>query len=254
VETAVSRSDDGVVLSVDRLSYQYPNGQPALMDVSFRVGVGEVVGLVGPNGAGKTTLLLHLNGLLADVDISDPPAVEVMGLPVRPPYLNEVRRNVGLLFQDPDDQLFCGTVGEDVAFGPRNLSLPEEEVRRRVAESLAAVGLQGYESRGTQEMSFGERRRACLAGVLACEPVLLALDEPSSNLDPRSRRKMIGVLRDCPVSQLIASHDLELILELCTRVLILDGGRIRADGPPRQLFTDERLMQSHGLERPLSLR
>jgi energy-coupling factor transporter ATP-binding protein EcfA2 len=253
------------ILKVDRLSYRYPTGQWALQDVSFNVAMNEVVGLVGPNGAGKTTLLQHLNGLLLGIRRPAPPhasatpeseaahAVEVLGMPVMPPNLAEIRRVVGLLFQDPDDQLFCPTVGEDVAFGPLNLGFPREEVRRRVAESLEAVGLAGFESRVPQQLSFGERRRACLAGLIACEPNLLALDEPSSNLDPRSRRRLIELLRSCESAQLIASHDLELILELCDRVILLDQGRIHADGTPRDVLSNAPLMLAHGLEVPLSL-
>lgn len=253
------------ILKVDRLSYQYPTGQWALQDVSFSIAMNEVVGLVGPNGAGKTTLLQHLNGLLLGVRRPAPmhgtvssggesaPPVEVLGMVVAPPNLAEIRRVVGLLFQDPDDQLFCPTVGEDVAFGPLNLGFPKDEVRRRVAESLEAVGLAGFEPRVPQQLSFGERRRACLAGLLACEPNLLALDEPSSNLDPRSRRRLIELLRACQSAQLIASHDLELILELCDRVILLDQGRIHADGAPRDILSNSSLMLAHGLEVPLSL-
>lgn len=253
------------ILKVDRLSYQYPTGQWALQDVSFSIAMNEVVGLVGPNGAGKTTLLQHLNGLLLGVRRPAPVhatassggesahPVEVLGMAVAAPNLAEIRRVVGLLFQDPDDQLFCPTVGEDVAFGPLNLGFPKDEVRRRVAESLEAVGLAGFEARVPQQLSFGERRRACLAGLLACEPNLLALDEPSSNLDPRSRRRLIELLRACQSAQLIASHDLELILELCDRVILLDQGRIHADGAPRDILSNSSLMLAHGLEVPLSL-
>lgn len=247
------------VLRVERLSYQYPGGRVALADVSLSVGMGEVVGLVGPNGAGKTTLLLHFNGLLpgergAARTAPEGPAVEVLGMPVVPANFSAVRREVGLLFQDPDDQLFCPTVREDVAFGPLQAGLPRDEVLRRVRITLAEVGLDGFDDRRTQELSMGERRRVCLAGVLACEPSLLALDEPTSNLDPRSRRGFIDVLRRCAAAQVIATHDLELILDLCHRVLVLDAGRIQAVGSPDQILGDERLMLAHGLEVPLSLR
>lgn len=255
------------ILKVDHLTYRYPGGQTALSDVSLSVGMNEVVGLIGPNGAGKTTLLLHLNGLLAGVRHASPPwgngaapaveaayPIEVLGLPVVTPHLEEVRRVVGFMFQDPDDQLFCPTVGDDVAFGPLNLGFPPEEVRRRVGEALAAVGLAGFEDRTPQQLSFGERRRCCLAGILACEPSLLALDEPSSNLDPRSRRRLIEILRGLPAAQIIASHDLELILELCHRVIVLDQGKIQADGPTRAVLASEELMLAHGLEVPLSVK
>lgn len=261
---------DGSILKVEHLSYRYPTGQAALSDVTFSVGMHEVVGLIGPNGAGKTTLLLHLNGLLLGSSTAPrgdlaavrsggaqrgPVApVEVLGMPVTPDNFSEVRRNVGLLFQDPDDQLFCPTVRDDVAFGPLNLEFPKEEVLRRVAESLAAVGLTGIEDRSPQQLSFGEKRRVCLAGILACEPSLLALDEPSSNLDPRARRGLIDILRNCPASQIIASHDLEMVIELCRRVIVLDQGRIQADGPAREILGNEQLMARHGLEVPLSIR
>lgn len=253
----------GSILKVDRLRYRYASGQWALNDVSFEIAVGEVVGLVGPNGAGKTTLLLHLNGLLfgetAPPATPQPPQpaslspVEVLGLPVTPKSAPEVRRIVGIMFQDPDDQIFCPTVAEDVAFGPRNLGFPREEVDRRTQSALGQVGLSGYEARSPLQLSCGERKRVCLAGVLACEPDLLALDEPSSNLDPRSRRQLIGILRSCQSAQLIATHDLEMILDLCTRVLVLDQGRIQADGPAREILSNAPLMHRHGLEVPLSL-
>jgi cobalt/nickel transport system ATP-binding protein len=278
---AVRNSTDASILKVAHLSYRYPTGQAALCDVSFSVGLHETVGLVGPNGAGKTTLLLHLNGLLlgtrsgssretasvrqacsgegrsrngiaGEEELIAP--VEVLGMPVIPENFPEVRRNVGLLFQDPDDQLFCPTVRDDVAFGPLNLDFPPEEALRRVEEALAAVGLSGIDDRPPQQLSFGEKRRVCLAGVLACEPSLLALDEPSSNLDPRARRGLIDILKKCPASQIIASHDLELVLELCGRVIVLDQGRIQADGPAREILADEKLMSRHGLEVPLSIR
>jgi len=172
---------------------------------------------------------------------------------VIPENLPEVRRIVGILFQDPDDQLFCPTVRDDVAFGPLNLDFPRDEVLRRVGESLAAVGLSGFEARSPQQLSFGEKRRVCLAGVLACEPNLLALDEPSSNLDPRARRGLIEILKNCPAAQIIASHDLELVAEQCRRVIVLDQGRIQADGPAREILADEKLMAKHGLEVPLSI-
>ena len=273
---------DVPILKVEHLSYRYPTGQIALCDVSFRIGMHEVVGLVGPNGAGKTTLLLHLNGLLmgkrlvarrgetasgaqgvsengsvdftaANVDDGIRVPVEVLGMPVIPDNLLEVRRIVGMLFQDPDDQLFCPTVRDDVAFGPLNLDFPQDEVLRRVGEALAKVGLSGFEDRSPQQLSFGEKRRVCLAGVLACEPSLLALDEPSSNLDPRARRGLIEILKNCSAAQIIASHDLELVVGLCSRVIVLDQGRIQADGPAREILADEKLMARHGLEVPLSI-
>jgi len=177
----------------------------------------------------------------------------VAGLSVGGEHLAEVRRLVGFLFQDPDDQLFCPTVREDVAFGPLNLGLSREDVERRITESLAAVHLEGFERRSTLQLSLGERKRVCLAGVLACHPLILALDEPFSNLDPRARRTLIEVLKRFDGSQLIATHDLDVVAELCTRVIVLDEGKIRADGPTEVVLSDRHLMERHGLEVPLRL-
>ncbi len=229
-----------------------------LHEVRFSLTRGEIVGIVGPSGAGKSTLLLHLNGLLPQRPRQARPstngaAIHVAGLSVGGAHLAEVRRLVGFLFQDPDDQLFCPTVREDVAFGPLNLGLPREDVERRITESLAAVHLEGFERRSTLQLSLGERKRVCLAGVLACHPLILALDEPFSNLDPRARRTLIDVLRRFDGSQLIATHDLDVVAELCTRVIVLDEGKIRADGPTEDVLSDSHLMERHGLEVPLRL-
>jgi len=241
------------VIAVSGLSYRYPDGHDALLDVSFTLAPGERVALIGPNGAGKSTLLLHLNGLLPDRP-PPKPMVTVDGLPVAEANLREVRRRVGLLFQDPDDQLFCPTVWEDVAFGPRQLGLREPELSRLVTESLAQVGLAGFEERLPHHLSRGEKRRACLAGLLACDARVLVLDEPTSDLDPRGRRELMALLSRLPVAQLIATHDLEFVVEICPRTIVLDGGRIVADGPTRRLLDDEPLMLAHGLERPHILR
>ena len=241
------------MIAVRGLSYHYPDGHDALLDVSFTLAPGERVALIGPNGAGKSTLLLHLNGLLPDRPPSTP-AVTVDGLPVTEPNLREIRRRIGLLFQDPDDQLFCPTVWEDVAFGPRQLGVREPALSRLVAESLAQVGLAGFEERLPHHLSRGEKRRACLAGLLACDARALVLDEPTSDLDPRGRRELMALLSRLPVAQLIATHDLEFVVEICPRTIVLDGGRIVADGPTRRLLGDEPLMLAHGLERPHILR
>jgi cobalt/nickel transport system ATP-binding protein len=241
------------VISVSGLSYRYPDGHDALSDVSFDLAAGERVALIGPNGAGKSTLLLHMNGLLPDRPPAAP-AITVDGLPLTEAHLREIRRKVGLLFQDPDDQLFCPTVWEDVAFGPRQLGLREPGLSRLVSESLAQVGLAGFEERLPHHLSRGEKRRACLAGLLACDARVLVLDEPTTDLDPRGRRELMALLSRLPVTQLIATHDLEFVVEICPRTLVLDGGRIIADGPTRQLLDDEPLMLAHGLERPHILR
>jgi energy-coupling factor transporter ATP-binding protein EcfA2 len=243
------------VLRVRGLSYHYPDGQAALEQVSFSLRRGEKVGLAGPSGAGKSTLLMHLNGLLPEKletgATRETVSIEVAGLPLLRRNLREIRRRVFLLFQDPDDQLFCPTVREDVAFGPLNLGLSKSEAARRVEESLALVGMSGYENRGTLRLSMGERKRICLAGVLACRPSILALDEPFSNLDPRARRQLARILQDFPGGQIIDTHDLDFIVELCDRVLILDQGRLRADGPTREILSNRELMEKHGLEVPL---
>jgi len=239
------------VIKVEQLSYAYPDGRQALREVSFEVRAGETVGLIGPNGAGKSTLLLHLNGLLGVPRQQG--SIEIAGLPLTPPNLPEIRRRVGLLFQDPDDQLFSATVGEDVAFGLVQQALTPEAVRARVGVALAEVELPGFEERVPQHLSLGEKKRVCLAGVLACQPQVLVFDEPTANFDPRGRREFIALCRRLPVTKLIASHDLEMILALCARVLLLDGGRLVAQGGARALLGDEDLMLGHGLEKPHSL-
>lgn len=236
-------------LEVQGLSFRYGDGTEALREISFTVGEGERVGLIGPNGAGKSTLLLHLNGLLPERPARDS-AVRVLGIPATEANLARVRAKVGLLFQDPDDQLFCPTVWEDVAFGPQQLGVEEPELSRLVESVLARVGLAGFEDRLPHHLSNGEKRRVCLAGVLACEAQVLALDEPTSGLDPRGRRSLRDLLRQLPVAQVIATHDLEFVVEVCSRVVVLDGGVIVAQGPVAEVLNDEALMLAHGLERP----
>ena len=238
---------------VERLSFCYAGGSLVLDDISFTIAPGEIVGLVGPSGAGKSTLLQHLNGLLPPKLSETAAATWIDGIPVARPTVAEVRRRVGFLFQDPDDQLFCPTVFEDVAFGPLNLDLSDEEVRQRVRDSLAAVGLSGYEPRSTMRLSLGERKRVCLAGVFACQPSILALDEPFSSLDPRARRTLIAILKQFRGSQLIATHDLDVVVDLCHRVLLLDGGQVRASGPTHDILGNAALMERHGLEVPFRL-
>ena len=239
-------------LEVEGLGYRYPDGTQALRDVALRIMPGECVGLLGSNGSGKSTLLLHFNGILPEKPGSSG-AVRIDGVPVGADNLEAIRRQVGLLFQDPDDQLFCATVEEDVAFGPAQLGLPKDVVAQRVQRALAQVRLSGYERRAPHHLSQGEKRRACLAGVLACEPSVLVLDEPTSNLDPRSRREFMALLHEVPATKLIATHDLEMVVDMCPRSIILDGGRVVADGPTLDLLDDEPLMLAHGLERPHSL-
>lgn len=247
-------SDENAITAVDvaTLHYSYPGGGFALQDISFRIADGEIVGLVGPSGAGKSTLLMHLNGLLPEVPAANESAaqVHVHGTAVTKSNLQRIRREVGFLFQDPDDQLFCPTVREDVAFGPLNLGLTQEEACERMRAALRQVGLEHFEQRSTIQLSLGERRRVCLAGVLACEPKVLVLDEPFSNLDPRSRNQLTDILRRFEGAQILATHDLDLVATLCGRVIVIDDGLIRAAGPAEQILRDRELMTRHGLEVP----
>jgi len=240
-------------IEITNLKYRYHDGTEALRGVGFRVAPGECVALLGPNGSGKSTLLLHLNGILPE-KLSGNGVVKILGEPVGAQNIETIRRQVGLVFQDPDDQLFCPTVQEDVAFGPQQLGLAEATVAARVEKSLAQVGLAGFGHRATHHLSHGEKRRVCLAGVLACEPAILILDEPTSDLDPRGRREFKALLRQIPATKLIATHDLELAVELCARTMVLDRGEIVADGPTVKLLRDEGLMLAHGLECPHILR
>ena len=243
-------------VEVRNLHFHYASSEGALHDLEFYVAQGECVAIVGPNGAGKSTLLLHLNGLLPEtLDGAgySPGKVAIFGRSISAKTVRDIRRDVGLLFQDSDDQLFCPTVFEDVAFGPRQFGLAGADLAGRVAEALAAVGLDGFERRAPQHLSGGEKRRVCLATVLACEPRVLALDEPTSGLDPRARREFISLLRQLNTTRIIATHDLEMVAELCPRTIVLDGGSLVADGSTLQILSNESLMVEHGLEVPASL-
>jgi cobalt/nickel transport system ATP-binding protein len=240
-------------IEIRDLRFRYPDGKDALRGVSFSIAEGDCVGLVGPNGSGKSTLLLHLNGILPE-SYPSTPSVIINGKALNAATAAEIRRDVGLLFQDPDDQLFCPTVFEDVAFGPQQFGLNEEQVRTAVAQALGQTAILGFEDRSPHHLSSGEKRRVCLAGVLACSPRVLALDEPTSNLDPRGKRSLMKTLNSIPATKIIATHDLEMVVELCSRTILLDQGTIVADGPTHQLLGDEQLMLAHGLEKPHILR
>jgi cobalt/nickel transport system ATP-binding protein len=233
-------------LEVEGVAFAYPDGHQALFGVSLRIAQGERVALLGPNGAGKTTLVLQCNGVL----LPGAGRVTVTGLPVAPEHLREIRRRVGIVFQDPDDQLFMPTVAEDVAFGPANLGLRGAELETRVKAALGAVGMEEHAGRPPHHLSFGQRRRVAVATVLAMEPDILILDEPSSNLDPASRRELAEILTGLDVTILMVTHDLPYALQLCPRALVMNGGRITADGPTGELLADAQLLAANRLELP----
>jgi cobalt/nickel transport system ATP-binding protein len=235
-------------LEADALRYDYPDGTPALRGATFRAGHGESLALVGANGAGKSTLLLVLAGLVAP----SAGVATVGDLPVTPATMEHVRRTVGFVFQDADDQLFMPTVLEDVAFGPLNLGLAPEEAKARALQALQSVGAEFLASRAPYRLSGGEKRLAAIAGVLAMGPDILLLDEPSAGLDPRARRRLIELLRAFDHTRLIATHDLDLVLDCCARVLVMHEGTIVADGEPRAIFADAALLDRCHLEPPLS--
>jgi cobalt/nickel transport system ATP-binding protein len=236
-------------ISVRDLGFVYPDGTRALSGVSFEVGHGESIAVVGANGAGKSTLLLHLNGILWPGEGT----VNIGGTPVTRHTLAEIRRTVGMVFQDPDDQLFMPTVGEDVGFGPVNLGLPAGDVEARVDAALARVGAAHLKERPPFHLSGGEKRLVAIAGVLAMEPSILIMDEPSSGLDPRARRRLIGLLASFAHTRIVATHDLDLAAELCERTIVLGAGAVLADGASTRLFRDDRMLETAGLERPLGM-
>ena len=236
---------EGDVLSVNDLHFSYPDGHTALRGVSMKLCNGDKVALVGPNGAGKSTLMLHLNGILGAKG-----EVEIAGKRLTKDNLPAIRAMVGLVFQNPDDQLFSPTVFEDVAFGPLHMGLPEDEVRSRVDAALEAVNMTNYRDRLSHHLSVGEKKRIAIATVLSMNPSLLVLDEPSAGLDPRARRTLINLLRDLPITMLVSTHDMKLVEELFPRTIVMDEGRVVADGLTMDILDDEALLNAHGLEKP----
>lgn len=238
------------IVEARELCYAYPDGTPALRGVSFSIHHGESVAVVGANGAGKSTLLLQLNGLLEPASGE----VRIGEVAITSRTRAQVHRTVGFVFQDADDQLFMPTVFEDVAFGPLNLGLAPEEVRARVLSALATVGCAHLVERAPYHLSGGEKRAVAIAGVLAMAPSILVLDEPSAGLDPAARRRLIGLLGSFSHTRIIATHDLDLVLDVCTRVLVMHRGELQGDGDPQQIFADTGLLARCGLEQPLSWR
>lgn len=232
-------------IEVQNLSYSYPDGHAALWDVSLRIAPGEKVALVGPNGAGKSTLMLHLNGILTGKG-----GVRVCGLDVEPKNFSRVRASIGLVFQNPDDQLFSPTVFDDVAFGPLYQGLGAEETKARVESALSAVRMNGYAERVSHHLSVGEKKRIAIATVLSMSPESLALDEPTAGLDPRARRTLIHLLRDLPITMLVSTHDMKMVQELFPRTVVMDEGRVVADGVTAEILDNEELLTAHGLEKP----
>jgi cobalt/nickel transport system ATP-binding protein len=232
-------------IEIKNLTFSYPDGTPALRDVTINISPGEKVALVGPNGAGKSTLILHLNGIL-----SGQGSVRVCGLDVVKENLGRVRSCVGLVFQSPEDQLFSPTVFDDVAFGPLYQGLSPEEVQKNVDQALEAVHMIAYKKRISHHLSMGEKKRIAIATVLSMHPEVLVLDEPTGGLDPRSRRSLIHLLKELSLTMLISTHDMLLVNEIFPRMIVLDEGRVVADGPTQTLMDDIALLETHGLEKP----
>lgn len=236
------------IIEIIDLNYSYPDGVAALRGVSLEIHEGESIGIIGPNGAGKSTLLLHLNGILRGEG-----TLKVFGLEMEDKNLREIRRRVGLVFQDPENQLFMPTVFDDVAFGPINMEMPKEKVKTQVAKALEEVDMSDSDKRAAHHMSFGEKKRISIATILSMEPRILVFDEPTSNLDPKHRRALMRLLKRLRHTKVIATHDLDMVLEICSRVILLDKGEIVAAGNTEDVLKDRILLEAHSLELPPSL-
>ena len=230
------------IIEIKELSFTYPDGHQGLKDINLSVCAGENVAIIGPNGAGKSTLLLHLNGILRGNS-----SLRICGLEVKEKNLKEIRKKVGLIFQNPEDQLFSLNVFDDVAFGPVNMGLDEPDVTSRVSRALESVNMNGYELRSPHHLSVGEKKRIAIATVLSFDPEVLVIDEPTSNLDPRSKWSLVELLERLPITKIIATHDLELVKALCCRTVIMDAGEIVADGKTEAMLSNNELLKSHGL-------
>ena len=233
-------------LKINNLSYSYPDGHKALSSVSFSIDQGESISILGPNGAGKTTLILHLNGILGKLSGE----IEVSGLKYIPDNIDKIRKTVGVVFQDPDDQLFMPTVIEDVMFGPKNFGFTQKEAEENSLEALKMVGMEKFEDRAPHHLSFGQKRKVAIATVLASKPKLLVLDEPASNLDPTSRKDLIDILKKLNISLILVTHDLPMALEICERSLVLNEGEVKKDDLTINILKDERFMKKNRLELP----
>ena len=233
-------------LKINNLSYSYPDGHKALSSVSFSIDQGESIAILGPNGAGKTTLILHLNGILGKLSGE----IEVSGLKYIPDNIDKIRKTVGVVFQDPDDQLFMPTVIEDVMFGPKNFGFTQKEAEENSLEALKMVGMEKFEDRAPHHLSFGQKRKVAIATVLASKPKLLVLDEPASNLDPTSRKDLIDILKSLNISLILVTHDLPMALEICERSLVLNEGEVKKDDLTINILKDERFMKKNRLELP----
>jgi len=236
---------DGDIIQVEDLHFSYPDGHAALKGISINLCQGDKVAIVGPNGAGKSTLMLHLNGILEGEG-----NISIGGMNLSKKNMPIIRAMVGMVFQNPDDQLFSPTVFEDVAFGPLHMGLPEEKVHKRVDEALEIVHMNEFGHRLSHHLSLGQKKRIAIASVLSMKPQVLVLDEPSAGLDPRARRSLINFLREMPITMLVSTHDLRMVQELFPRTIIMDDGTIVMDGPTAELLEDEAFLEKHGLEKP----